>query len=212
MNGVNLASDASPGSATFDWAIAPVNAYGCPGSANGNVCGILPALNGVRTNGPFPTATNVWGPMTGTANPAPSPPLSPLTWSPLAATLAQGWAAQCITEHNPALDTAGFGETIYWYESDTIPDLLTQLSGSAPVLSWASEASGFTYGPPPACNPIAPNDTCGHYTQEVWATTTAIGCAVQICTQNSPYPPLPAWAIVVCDYAPPGNYTGEDPY
>jgi hypothetical protein len=113
MNGVNLASDASAGSATPDWSVAPVYTYACSESYGSDVCPITPAINAVRTNGPFPGGPNVWGPSTGTPNPAPSPALSPLTWSPLAATNAQAWATQCNYGHNPDLNTAGFGENIY---------------------------------------------------------------------------------------------------
>ena len=45
--------------------------------------------------------------------------------------------------------------------------------------------------------------SCGHYTQVVWANTLSVGCGVAVC---------PTGTIVVCNYAPPGNYVGEKPY
>jgi pathogenesis-related protein 1 len=201
MNGANLASAASPGSATPDWSVAPVYTYACSESYGSDVCPIPPAINAVRTNGPFPGGPNVWGPSTGTANPAPSPALSPLTWSPLAAANAQAWAAQCNYGHNPDLNTAGFGENIYAAWGET----LSPASGNGvdAVNSWTSEAGGYTYG----------TSTYDHYTQEVWRGTTAVGCATQVCTENSPGGSMfPDWVFVVCDFAPAGNVGGQTPY
>ena len=45
-----------------------------------------------------------------------------------------------------------------------------------------------------------------HYTQLVWAKTTRLGCAVNICPQSS-FP-----VLVVCNYDPPGNMGGAPVY
>jgi len=49
--------------------------------------------------------------------------------------------------------------------------------------------------------------TCGHYSQIVWAKTTKIGCAGRSCTING-------WLkqMYVCDYYPRGNMNGEPAY
>jgi len=45
---------------------------------------------------------------------------------------------------------------------------------------------------------------CGHYTQLIWQETTEVGCGKSSSSQ---------WdSIIVCQYNPPGNYTGESPY
>jgi pathogenesis-related protein 1 len=45
---------------------------------------------------------------------------------------------------------------------------------------------------------------CGHYTQQVWATTTDLGCALKACPGGS--------YMVSCEYGPGGNYQGQRPY
>jgi hypothetical protein len=134
------------------------------------------------------------------AMPAPSPPLAPYTWSAAAAQVAATWAAGCTFAHNAG--RGAYGENIY---ADT-----GRASGPADaVRSWASEAANYDY----AANRCAAGKTCGHYTQIVWRTTTAIGCAKQTCTRNCPFGSCVGgqWNFFICDYSPPGN-SGGRPY
>jgi Cysteine-rich secretory protein family/FG-GAP-like repeat len=219
MNGTSLASSGSPGTATLDWAVAPVYAYSCPGgtSPGSGVCPMVAAMNAVRTNGPFPTAANVWGPSSGTPNPAPVPPLLPLTWSPTAAVNAQAWAATCNYNtngpHNPDLGTAGMGENVAAGAGSDFSFVTTGTgNGLVSEQGWTNEAGNWTYGTIGGTEQCTA-DECGHYTQEVWRNTTAIGCAVQICTTNSPFgSQFPYWYFAVCDFIPAGNFEGETPY
>jgi hypothetical protein len=222
MNGTNLSTTSpsgSPGSATLDWAVAPVYAYACPGgtSVGNGVCPMIDAMNAVRANGPFPTATNVWGPTTGPGNPAPSPALSPLTWSPTAAVNAQAWAATCnynINDpHNPDLSLAGFGENVAagWGSDFSLVTMGTN-NGLVSEQGWTSEAGSYTFGTQGGTDGCTASE-CLHYTQEVWRNTTAVGCAVQICTTNSPGgASFPYWYFTVCDFVPAGNVQGQAPY
>jgi Cysteine-rich secretory protein family/FG-GAP-like repeat len=180
MNGTTIMSSASPGSATPDWAIAPVYVYGC---SNPSVCELLNAINAVRANGPFPIATNIWGPQTGAANPAPSPPLSPFTWWPPSARLAQGWAAQCSASHNiaNAVDSDGLSESIWYNFGSPWTSPGSPSNAAAQTTSgWSLEANYYTYSTNTCSG--SPSGTCGHYTQEVWRNTTTVGCGVQLCT------------------------------
>ncbi len=199
MNGETINSSGSPNTVAPVWEIATLAPYGCSSQV---LCNLLSATNNARANGPF-----------GSGNPAPSAttggPLNPMVWDPEAASVAQNWAAQCQgLTHNTNRDG---GENIYIAGSTTTPVTIT---GTDAVSDWMGESSGYTYSPP-ACNPIAPNDSCGHYTQEVWRTTTAMGCAVQQCTTNSPFgDSFPDYALVVCDYTPAGNWNqpSQQPY
>jgi pathogenesis-related protein 1 len=143
------------------------------------------------------------------ATPAPSPPLPPLLWSEDVAATAQAWADGCDYAHNPRLGEHSLGENI----AATAPP--GARAGPDIVALWASEAPFYDL----AANTCAATDpdntagTCGHYTQLVWRSTTAVGCAVRTCTSRSPFGAAsPAWDFWVCDYAPPGNVVGQRPY
>lgn len=134
------------------------------------------------------------------ATPTPSPLLSPLTWSTTAASKAQAWADQCTFNHNPNL--GNYGENI----AAAAPPNTNTTAGV--VQDWASEAANYNYG----LNTCAGGKVCGHYTQIVWRDTKQVGCAMKVCTTNSPFTGFPQWQFWVCDYSPPGNFNGQRPY
>jgi len=126
-------------------------------------------------------------------NPAPSSPMPPLTWSSEVAAVAQAHADKCVFEHS----TNSYGENIYATSGSSTPqDVLN---------SWASEVADYDYASD-SCSGV-----CGHYTQVVWADSLLLGCAVTKCTENSPFGSGP-WEFWVCNYDPPGNYSGQKPY
>ena len=128
-------------------------------------------------------------------SPAPATPMPALTWSSAAFDKARAWAAGCNWSHNPNLGS--FGENIFATSAST--------TGAAVVQSWVSEKANYNY----AANSCS--GVCGHYTQVVWAATTAVGCAKQRCTTGSPLGGG-SWEFWVCDYSPPGNFGGQRPY
>ena len=122
--------------------------------------------------------------------------VDPLVWNAELATLAAGFVADCAFEHSTSTerrDKAGFsyiGENLYM--SGGFKPTGEQVSDS-----WASEEADYNY----ANNSCA--GVCGHYTQQVWATTTDLGCAIKQCGNGY---------IVSCEYGPGGNITGQRPY
>jgi len=187
MNGLTFGIGGSPASTSLPWQIATLAPYGCPDQVQ---CNILSEINNVRANGSFGPAPN----------PSPSATalgaLAPLTWDVGAQWLAQGWADQCNFEH--PTNNNGYGQNIYG--ASGIP-----VTGTDAASDWASEASGYNYATPNGtCTPIAPNDTCGHYTQEVWRDTTAVGCAIQQCNGSVG---TFTGSFVVCNFSPAGNYS-----
>jgi uncharacterized protein YkwD len=127
-------------------------------------------------------------------------PVPPLAWDPALATSAAAYAAQCMFEHS---STKGVGENLAAYAPPGGE------KANAPVDDWAGEAADYTY----ATNSCAPGKDCGHYTQLVWKNSKRVGCAVQTCSQNSPFgAKFPDWDLWVCQYAPPGNVVGQRPY
>jgi pathogenesis-related protein 1 len=130
------------------------------------------------------------------ASPAPAEPLPPLTWSDTVAAAARDHAARCVFEHSGN----GYGENIYASAGSTP-------TGATAVDSWASEAADYDY------EGNSCDGTCGHYTQVVWADSTKLGCAFDVCDSGSPFgSDFPTWNFIVCDYDPPGNFIGERPY
>ena len=193
MNGTSVASGGSPGTVGLGWQVYTLTPDGC---GNQVLCNTLNATNNVRANGSF-----------GSGNPAPSATaggaLNSVIWDPGAATIAKNWAAQCNFNHNA--NRGNYGENIYASASTTTP---VPITGTDAVTDWDSEAANYTY----SSNSCATGQTCGHYTQLVWRTTTAMGCGVQQCTTNSPFNGFPNWAIEVCDFSPAGNWGGVTPY
>ncbi|HXU81676.1 MAG TPA: CAP domain-containing protein [Polyangia bacterium] len=126
-------------------------------------------------------------------------PVPPLTWDPSVAATAAAYATECMFEHS---GTKGVGENLAAYSG-------SGEKASAPVDDWAGEAADYDY----ASNSCAQGKTCGHYTQLVWKTSQRLGCAVQACSQNSPFGSrFPNWELWICQYAPPGNFVGQRPY
>jgi uncharacterized protein YkwD len=130
-----------------------------------------------------------------------------LTWDPIAAEVAQSWANGCSFDHNPNAGSQydGLGGS---------GDLGENLAAGAPtetiataVSSWVGEGQYYDH----ASNSCAAGQTCGHYTQVVWSTTTGVGCAQATCTTDSPFGGG-QWQLSVCDYSPAGNVVGESPY
>lgn len=128
--------------------------------------------------------------------------VAPLSWDPELAAIASAWAAGCrdqdepigLIDHNPTRSDAFgayVGENVYGSSGPT--------DGPAAVDSWAAEEADYDHASN-TCSGI-----CGHYTQIVWAETTALGCALRVCDR------LTYGHTIVCDYAPGGNDGGR-PY
>lgn len=134
------------------------------------------------------------------AAPAPSPALPPLTWSVEAAQKAQAWAAQCKLASNP--DPGGFGENIGGSTAYKVrtAQMVQQV--------WGAEAVSYDYDK----NTCAAGKICGQYTQIVWRNTTQVGCALNLCTENSPFASVSQWELWVCYYTPAGNQADQRPY
>jgi hypothetical protein len=128
----------------------------------------------------------------------------PLVWSEKLAADAKTWVEYlasstcfpqtCVhdTEH---LGTLGEGENV----ANTGPPRTPPQPAEMIQRIWLAEKNDYHGGPPTTGITMPGAGVTGHYTQMVWNTTKAIGCA--IATSNSTNSD-----ILVCRYSPPGNY------
>lgn len=118
----------------------------------------------------------------------------PLAWSEPVAQSAKQYAERCKWGHS----STSYGENLYAASSGGSPDDV--------VTTWANEkkfydrSSGKCVG-----------GECGHYSQVVWSKTATVGCAKATCSTGSPMGGG-SWVYWVCQYDPPGNYTGQRAY
>ena len=123
--------------------------------------------------------------------------VAPLRWNADLASLATGFVADCVFMHSTQSERSNQAGFMY------IGENLFSAGGAQPTgaqvsEAWASEKSMYDYGSN-SCSGV-----CGHYTQQVWAATTDLGCAMKDCGNGS--------YIVSCEYGPGGNYQGQRPY
>lgn len=132
-----------------------------------------------------------------------------LTWDSNLASIAQQIASSCYYAHNTGAGGGGYGQNIAaGAPADNITSVITDQFYNGEIMNFEG-----MYGQPTPYNINIKSalESYGHYTQVVWAATTAVGCATVDCTSQglanvgSDVPPY----FTVCNYSPPGNYLGE---
>ncbi len=81
------------------------------------------------------------------------------------------------------------------------------------VNSWANEARHYDY----QSGSCTAGEQCGHYTQIVWANTSAVGCVLQACAEMTDQSGNLLFGgrsgmMIFCHYNPPGNVVLQKPY
>lgn len=124
--------------------------------------------------------------------------VGPMSWNEDLEALANSLfgASNCVMEHSSSgqrSNVAGFsyvGENLYWSAG-------FKPTGADVSDAWGSEKADYDYATN-SCSGV-----CGHYTQQVWADSTELGCAMINCGNEY---------LVACEYGPGGNYIGQPPY
>jgi pathogenesis-related protein 1 len=140
-------------------------------------------------------------------------PLPPVTWSDDLAKYAQEWTDMtCMSPRHrssPSLNGKPLGENLFAAQGGMITN-----AGKEAVDGWAGEVACYTFGKfmsgdkcDMSCTSQMHSDGCGHYTQVVWRKSIQIGCGVTSCGSG-----FNTQTEVICNYAPAGNYVGENPY
>ena len=140
-------------------------------------------------------------------SPTPVPALADLEWDQALADIAADHAAQCNWTHNDnrSNNYPGYvGENLAMFSSGWPTSSLVE----ATLTNWVeNEMSDYDYASN-SCSGV-----CGHYTQVVWRNSQRVGCAVQQCaTFNGLGSSYNNGNILVCNYSPGGNYSGQRPY
>lgn len=117
--------------------------------------------------------------------------LPPLQWSERLAASAQRWADHLASVGR--LEHSGSGQNLAIAASGS--QSLTQL-----VDLWGNERAYFRNGFFPAISATGNWVNVGHYSQIVWRMTAEVGCGFGRANRND---------VLVCNYNPPGNVTGE---
>ena len=119
---------------------------------------------------------------------------------------ARSYVATCPTGHSSSNERNGAGENMFWSGSldntaGTVDLESRSLLGA--VQAWHNEMSRYNY-----TSGTSNGGEVGHFTQVVWRSTTAIGCAVNTDCDVMPFLGGTKRTVVVCHYDPPGNYVG----
>lgn len=121
-----------------------------------------------------------------------------LHWDSALAMAASAWAANLARrgafEHSDS--RGGMGENLWAGTPGAF-------SPEHMIARWAAEKQIFKPGVFPDNSKTGDWEQVGHYTQMVWRTTTAVGCALAA---------GPRADVLVCRYAPAGNVIGEPPF
>ncbi len=117
-----------------------------------------------------------------------------LEWSDELAEYAYKWGKQLVKTNSNLKHRPSSGKWKRIYGENLFKGTTSYHKASDAVTSWASEKIYFTK---------TNWEKAGHYSQIVWRNTTKVGCA-KVEHKGS--------IIVICNYNPPGNYTGQKAY
>jgi len=93
----------------------------------------------------------------------------------------------------------------YSYVGENLGYATAKVAVTTIISGWGAEKADYTYGPMSLSN----FENVGHYTQLMWAATTAIGCVQINCTGVAGGV---GGFIMACNYGPGGNYLNQYPY
>ena len=118
---------------------------------------------------------------------------TPIAWSPSIALSAQSHADTIAASGAMEHSQSGYGENLYVsFSSASYEDAIN---------SWYEEKIYYDY----TGNSCAAGEECTHYTQLIWEETTEVGCGKASNESRTA-------TAIVCQYNPPGNQVGEQPY
>ncbi|KAK0405497.1 hypothetical protein QR680_018024 [Steinernema hermaphroditum] len=138
----------------------------------------------------------------------PASNMQELVWDDRLAKTALAHARNCDVWHSkPETRLHKFydwiGENIWWSNDKTLRKNLRSA-----MLEFYDEKKFYFFGQ----NVCAKGKMCLHYTQFVWATTCAVGCAATQCSSIKHGRHISHGHVIVCHYGEGGNEYGNRPY
>jgi hypothetical protein len=124
--------------------------------------------------------------------------VAPLAWNPKLASDAAQWA-QHLSKINALQHWGTHGEPANGEGENLWMGSRGYFTVEQMVGNWAAEKAAFRRAHHWEDDFVH----VGHYTQMVWRNTTSVGCAIASNAQSD---------ILVCRYAPQGNFFGQHPY
>ena len=135
-----------------------------------------------------------------------------LVWSEKLADYAQAWAEHLKSKNKCQLQhrtQRSYGENLAMnWTSKKLSKTQFDKSPEYAVQSWANECKDYSH----SSFRCQSGKTCGHFTQVVWEDSEKVGCGMVICDGKENMYGQGRLELWVCNYAPPGNYIGEDPF
>ena len=113
-----------------------------------------------------------------------------------AQTYAEELAASGRFEHSPSSSRPGQGENLWAGTASRFT--FEQMAGA-----WIDEKRYYVHAAFPYVSSTGRWQDVGHYTQIIWRDTTRLGCGLATGGGRD---------VLVCRYAPPGNYIGQYAY
>lgn len=137
-----------------------------------------------------------------------------LIWHDGLAQIAQGWADKLVDDcgsmsHNPNRESDDFsyvGENLYWRATSAAAPEDADVMETASI-SWYNEVENFYKNTVDSFSSQGGSGVIGHFTQQIWADTTHIGCGYAVYSDT-----YPNSYYVVCNYGVGGNIRNQPIY
>jgi hypothetical protein len=123
-----------------------------------------------------------------------------MDWEERATKDANRWASQCKNGHNSMKERRFGSYDLVGQNAATFAEPSANVVKS--VDGWFNEIKDYNH----TKHLCTSGAICGHYTQVIWSATAVVGCGNAVCPNNM------LQTTIICNYAPGGNFDGEQPY
>ncbi|KAI0218445.1 Cysteine-rich secretory protein 3 [Lamellibrachia satsuma] len=141
----------------------------------------------------------------------PATDMKKMKWSNAVAQYAANWA-QCgehFFKHRRGENKIeSYGENLYLSMSSGTDTVDLKEAIKYGLNAWWKEKKDYNFD----SNSCKAGKQCGHYKQMAWANSNVVGCGYALNCPIEGKPQYTSSFYLVCNYSPPGNYIGKQPY